>query len=71
VPASALDLGVLGGELAAVHLAGDGLALRVEAETASALAIRGNAIVGDEMGQGSGHVQILNVGFDLYIAFLY
>jgi len=32
VPASALDLGELGHELAAVDLAGDGLTLRVKAQ---------------------------------------
>ena len=66
MPASALDLGELGHERAAVHLAGNGLALRIEAEATSALAIRGDTVIGDERGQGSGHVQILNVGFDLY-----
>lgn len=66
VPASALDLGELGHELAAVHLAGNGLALRVQTEAARALAVGGNAVIGNETGQGSGHVQILNVGFDLY-----
>ena len=68
VPASALDLGEFGGQLTAVDLAGDSLALRVEAEAASALAVGGDAVVGDETGQGSGHVQILNVGLDLYIS---
>ena len=39
VPASALDLGELGHELAAVDLAGDGLTLRVKAQPARALAV--------------------------------
>jgi len=66
VPASALDLGELGHELAAVHLAGDGLTLGFKAETTRALAVGRNAVISDETGQGRGHVQILNVGLDLY-----
>ena len=66
MPTSALDLGELGYELAAVDLAGDGLTLRVKAEATRALAVSGDAVVGDEGGQGSGHVQILNAGLDLY-----
>ena len=67
VPPSALDLGELSHELAAVDLAGDGLTLRVKAEAARALAIRGNAVIGDKTGRRSGHVQILNGGLDLYM----
>src|ERR1039458_3906774 len=77
VPASALDLGELGHELAAVDLAGDGLTLRVKAQPARALAVGRNTIIGNEIGHGSASivtpavsqlpfVQILNVVFDLY-----
>ena len=66
VPASALDLGELGHELAAVDLAGDGLTLRVKAQPARAQAVGGDAVIGDETGQESGHVQILNAGLKLY-----
>jgi hypothetical protein len=77
VPASALDLGELGHELAPVDLAGDGLTLRVKAQPARALAVGRNTVVGNEISHGSASivspvvrqlpfVQILNVGLDLY-----
>jgi hypothetical protein len=77
VPASALDLGELGHELAAVDLAGDGLTLRVKAQPARALAVGRNTVIGNEISHGSASigapvahqlpfVQILNVGLDLY-----
>jgi hypothetical protein len=77
VPASALDLGELGHELAAVDLAGDGLTLRVKAQPARALAVGRNTVIGNEIGHGSASivaaeprqlpfVQILNIGLDLY-----
>jgi hypothetical protein len=79
VPASALDLGELGHELAAVDLAGDGLTLRVKAQPARALAVSRNTVIGNEISHDSASivaplarqlpfVQILNVGFDLYTA---
>jgi hypothetical protein len=78
VPPSALDLGELGHELAAVDLAGDGLTLRIKAQPARALAVGRNTVIGNEISHGSASivgplarqlpfVQILNVGFDLYI----
>src|ERR1035438_3638808 len=77
VPASALDLGELGHELATVDLAGDGLTLRVKAQPACALAVSRNTVIGNEISHGSASivtpavsqlpfVQILNVGLDLY-----
>jgi hypothetical protein len=77
VPASALDLGELGHELASVDLAGDGLTLRVKAQPARALAVGRNTVVGNEINHGSASivapvarqlpfVQTLNVGLDLY-----
>jgi hypothetical protein len=77
VPASALDLGELGHELAAVDLAGDGLTLRVKAQPTCALAVGRNTVIGNEISHGSASivaplarqlpfVQILNVGLDLY-----
>jgi hypothetical protein len=77
VSASALDLGELGHELAAVDLAGDGLTLRVKAQPARALAVGRNTVIGNEISHGSASivaplarqlpfVQILNVGLDLY-----
>jgi len=74
---SALDLGELGHELAAVDLAGDGLTLRVKAQPARALAVGRNTVIGNEISHGSASivaavlrqlpfVQILNVGLDLY-----
>jgi hypothetical protein len=77
VPASALDLGELGHELATVDLVGDGLTLRVKAQPARALAVGRNTIIGNEISHGSASivaavprqlpfVQILNVGLDLY-----
>ena len=68
VPASALDLGELGHELAAVHLAGNSLPLRVQPQPTCALAIGRNAVMGDEVGQRRASEQILNVGLDLYMA---
>jgi hypothetical protein len=59
VPASALDLGELGHELAAVYLVGDSLTLRIQTQPTRALAVGGDAVVGDETGQGRGHVQTL------------
>jgi hypothetical protein len=77
VPASALDLGELGHELATVDLAGDGLTLRVKAQPARALAVGRNTVIGNEISHVSASivaplarqlpfVQILNVGLDLY-----
>jgi hypothetical protein len=77
VPASALDLGELGHELATVDLAGDGLTLRVKAQPARALAVGRNTVIGNEISHGSASivaavprqlpfVQILNLGLDLY-----
>src|ERR1017187_8427225 len=77
VPASALDLGELGHELAAVDLAGDGLTLRVKAQPARALAVGRNTVIGNKISHGNASigapvvhqlpfVQILNVGLDLY-----
>jgi hypothetical protein len=81
VPASALDLGKLGHELATIDLAGDGLTLRVKAQPTRALAVGRNTVIGNEISHGSASivapvarqlsfVQILNVGLDLYASIL-
>src|ERR1035441_1803677 len=68
VPPSALDLGKLGHELAAVHLTRHGLPLRVQPEAARALAVGRNPVIGDDIGHDFPFVQSLNVGLDLYAA---
>ena len=65
MPASALDLGELGHELAAVDLTGDGLTLRVKAQPARALTVGRDAVIGNERGQGREHVQILYAQHEL------
>jgi hypothetical protein len=67
LPSFALDLGERGHELAAIDLSSHSLTLRLKAETACALAVSGDAVVDNERRQGSGHVQILNVGLDMYL----
>jgi hypothetical protein len=77
VSPSALDLGELGHELAAVDLAGDGLTLRVKAQPTRALAVGRNTVIGNKLSHGNASivapvvrqlpfVPILNVGLDLY-----